>query len=161
RYLDGKPVSKITAFLFHAGDHEDPIQLRENTGKSFVGSYVLGKGFTFDDTDSTGIASSIADMNMLLQEDPANAEAIFPYIGGDDVNSSPTPLHHRFVINFGDRSEEECRTGWPALMAIVEAKVRPERMQLAENPDGRRRKKYWWQFGRLAPARDAAIAPLQ
>ena len=42
--LDGKEVDKITAFLFHAGGHEDSKRLAANAGKSFIGSYVLGMG---------------------------------------------------------------------------------------------------------------------
>ena len=57
--LDGYPTSLITAYLFHAGGHDDPGRLHANTGKSFVGSYILGIGFTFDDTDKKGIASPV------------------------------------------------------------------------------------------------------
>jgi len=46
--LDDKPVPQITAFLFANGGHEDPNVLSANAGKSFVGSYVLGMGLTFD-----------------------------------------------------------------------------------------------------------------
>ena len=100
--LDGRPVDKITAYLFHAGGHDDPKPLQANAGKSFIGSYVLGMGFTFDDTDSKGVASSLADMQRLIGQDPRNAERIFPYIGGEEVNDSPTHAHHRYVINFAD-----------------------------------------------------------
>src|SRR4030095_8610038 len=59
--------------------------------------------------------------------------------------------YHRFVINFEQMSEEQARR-WPDLITIVEAKVKPERLKLADNPDGRRRKRYWWQWGRYTPA---------
>ena len=100
--LDGKPVEKITAFLFHRGGHRDPERLRANAGKSFQGSIVLGMGFTFDDADAKGVASPIAEMDRLIAEDPRNAEAIFPYIGGKEVNANPTHAHHRYVIDFRD-----------------------------------------------------------
>ena len=38
RVLDGANVDAITAFLFHRGGHADPVRLRANAGKSFVGS---------------------------------------------------------------------------------------------------------------------------
>ena len=100
-----RPTSLITAFLFHAGGHDDPERLHANAGKSFVGSYVLGMGFTFDDTDKKGIASPItraradelakirraADLDGGTdRQDPRNQERIFPYIGGEEVNDSPT-----------------------------------------------------------------------
>jgi hypothetical protein len=158
--LDEREVGTISAFLFHRGGHDDPAGLAANEGKSFVGSYVLGMGFTFDDTDTNDVATPLIEMRRLLAKDTRNQEVIFPYIGGVEVNTCPTHAPHRYVINFGERSEEECRGRWPELMAIVETKVKPERMELADNPDGRRRKKHWWQFGRLTPALDAAIAKL-
>lgn len=98
--LDGREVERITAFLFHAGGDDDPARLAANAGKSFIGSYVLGMGFTFDDPDKKGIASPLAEMHRLIEKDPRNAERIFPYIGGEEVNTSPTQSHHRYVINF-------------------------------------------------------------
>ena len=102
RRLDGRGVDEITAFLFHTGGHEDPARLEENEGLSFVGSYVLGMGFTFDDTDKKGVATPLAEMHRLIRENPKNREVIFPYIGGQEVNTSPTHAHHRYVINFRD-----------------------------------------------------------
>lgn len=154
--LDGREVEKISAFLFHRGDDEDPHRLEANRSKSFIGSYVLGMGFTFDDTDSKGVASPLAEMQRLVAGDPANAEVIFPYIGGEELNASPAQQHHRYVIDFGDRSEEECRRGWPELMAIVEKRVKPER--LAQKDAGAKEK--WWQFIRPRPELRAAIADL-
>ena len=102
KVLDGQVVETITAFLFHRGGHADPARLAANAGKSFVGSYILGMGFTFDDTDRKGVASPLAEMRRLIEDDPRNREAIFPYIGGEEVNTSPTHAHHRYVINFRD-----------------------------------------------------------
>jgi hypothetical protein len=162
KLLDKRPVEKITAFMFAKGGHEDPKQLVANAGKSFKGSMVYGMGLTFDDSgpaddDTPGIPSPIASMERLIAENSKNAEVIFPYIGGEEVNSSPTHSHHRYVINFGERSEEECTRVWPELMAIAEKKVKSERDQLKDNADGRRRKQNWWQFGRFTPALEAAI----
>jgi hypothetical protein len=154
--LDGREVPRITAFLFHGGGHENPSTLVANAGKSFLGSKVYGQGFTFDDSDKKGLASPLAEMQRLIAKDPRNAERIFPYIGGEEVNSSPTHSHHRYVINFGELSEAEARQ-WPDLMAIVEAKVKPERMKL--NREGYRR--YWWQHGEKRSELWRAIAGLE
>lgn len=140
--LDRRPVDLITAFLFHTGPDDDPKPLVENEGRSFIGSYVLGMGFTFDDTDKSGVANPIPLMHQLIAKDPRNAERVVPYIGGEEVNDSPTHQHHRYVINFGQMSEAEARK-WPDLMALVEAKVKPERMK--NNREGYKR--YWWQYG--------------
>ncbi len=140
-HLDGRAVPLITAYLFHAGGHDDPAKLEANEGKSFVGSYVLGMGFTFDDTAKDGVANPLSLMHELVAKDPRNTERIFPYIGGEEVNDSPTHSHHRYVINFGEMTEEEARR-WPDLMKIVEEKVRPKRME--DNRESYRR--YWWQY---------------
>ena len=158
KVLDGVTNDRITAFLFSQGGHSDPARLAANAGKSYVGSYVLGMGFTFDDLAEK--ASSLAEMQKLIDADPHNREVIFPYIGGDEINSSPTHRHHRYVINFKDRSEAECRERWPDLMAIVEDRVKPERLRLGDNGDARRRKSNWWLWGRYTPALFAAISGL-
>ncbi|EFO81674.1 hypothetical protein OSCT_0529 [Oscillochloris trichoides DG-6] len=95
-------------------------------------------------------------MQRLIAAFPPNQEVIFPFIGGAELNTDPSHAHHRYVINFGERSEAECRQRWPDLMAIVEAKVKPERMQ--NNREGYRR--YWWQYGEKRVELWKAIAPL-
>jgi len=155
--LDGRRTDTITAYLFHRGGHDDPKSLKANAGQSFQGSIVLGMGFTFDDTDKKGVASTLDEMQGLIARDPRNQEVIFPYIGGDEVNDSPTHAHHRYVINFGEHSEEECLERWPELMAIVEERVKPDRMK---NKRGIR-KRHWWRFGETTPALFAAIAGLE
>ncbi len=152
--LDGRPVERITAFLFHTGPDEDPVQLAANAGMSFVGSYVLGMGFTFDDSKPEE-ATSIVEMKRLIAKDPRNAERIFPYLGGEELNTSPTHAHHRYVINFGQMTEEEARR-WPDLIDIVEAKVKPARLAQAREV----RARYWWRFGETTPALYAAIRHL-
>ena len=100
--LDRREVPMITAFLFHDGGDEDPQRLAVNADKSFQGSIVLGMGFTFDDTDSKGVANPISLMHELIEKDSRNAERIFPYIGGEELNDSPSHTPHRYVINFED-----------------------------------------------------------
>ena len=130
RVLDGAKVDAITAFLFHRGGHADPVRLRSNAGKSFQGSIVLGMGFTFDDTDKKGVASPLAEMRRLIEVDPRNREVIFPYIGGEEVNTSPTHAHHRYVINFhdwplrrADRQAQASKTWTPGSAEILSARA--------------------------------------
>ncbi len=109
--LNDRKVDLITAFLFHASGNEDPAKMEENADKCFQGSIVLGIGFTFDDTDKKGIASSLSEMKQLIAKDSRNAERIFPFLGGDEVNNSPTHQYHRFVINFEDFPLRRKETG--------------------------------------------------
>ena len=100
--LDDATADGITAFLFHTGGHSDPAPLSANADQSFVGSYLLGMGFTFDDTDTTGVATPLSEMRRLMDESPRNRHAILPLIGGDDLNNSSTHTHRRYAINFFD-----------------------------------------------------------
>jgi hypothetical protein len=138
--LDDRPAAIITAYLFHAGGHDDPEKLVVNSGKIFKGTFVCGMGFTFDDSDTKGVASPIAEMHRLIAKDPRNAERIFPYIGGEEINESPMHAHHRYVINFGEMSEEEARR-WPDLMRILKEKVEGTRAAHSTAE--------WWHFERL------------
>ena len=149
--LDSRPVNKISAFLFPRGGNENPKVLLANSGKSFQGSIVLGMGFTFDDSNPE--ATPIVEMHKLIEKDPRNQECIFPYIGGEEVNTSPTHAYHRYVINFGEMTEDEARK-YPDLMAIVEEKVKPQR--LIQKREIRAR--YWWRFGETTPKLVSAIA---
>lgn len=45
-------------FRLCIGPDTDPVQLAANAGKGFVGSYVLGMGFTFDVKRRNPIASA-------------------------------------------------------------------------------------------------------
>jgi hypothetical protein len=96
------------------------------------------------------------ERNQLIAKDPQNATCIFPYIGGEEVNTSPTQDFHRYVISFGEMTLEEAGR-WPILLNIVREKVKPERDQ--NNREGYRR--YWWQFGEKRPGLNEAIAPLE
>ena len=185
--LDGRPVNEITAFLFHTGGHEDPVGLEANADQSFVGSYVLGMGFTFDDTDTKGVATPLAEMRKLIRANPANADVIFAYIGGKEVNTSPTHEHHRYVINFWDYplrraelgdlwkdAEEKQRKEWlrggivPVDYPGPVASDWPDLLEIVSErakPDRDRQKRKalrerWWQYAEKRPGLYTEVAHL-
>ena len=187
KVLDGKVVDQITAFLFHRGHHSDPERLAANAGKSFQGSIVLGMGFTFDDTDKKGVATPIEEMHRLIEEDPHNQEVIFPYIGGEEVNTSPTHAHHRYVINFRDYPlrREDIGELWQEAAPARQAELRrqavvpvdyagpvaadwPELLAIVEERvkperDTQNRKalrERWWHYAEKRPGLNRAIAAL-
>lgn len=101
--IDGRPVSRISAFLVNGDNDDSPMPLAANEAKAFQGSIVLGMGFTFDDAAAArGTASSLAEMERLIAKDARNAERIKPYLGGEEVNNDPRHLHDRYVIDFED-----------------------------------------------------------
>lgn len=98
--LNGKRVKKITAYLFPSGGSEDPEMLKGNKGKASEGTKIYGPGFTFDDDKPE--ASPVSEIEVLTAANNKNAERIFKYLGGDEVNKDPKHLNRRFVVDFAD-----------------------------------------------------------
>lgn len=142
--LNDKPVSGISPYLGIPGKAVGATyRLAANAGKSFIGSYVLGLGFTMAPEEAAA----------LIKKDPQNEEVLFPYLIGRDLNSSPTQAPSRWIINFGDWPLEKAET-YPDCMAIVRELVKPDR-------DTNNRKVYrdrWWHYGEKRPALYKAIA---
>jgi hypothetical protein len=186
--LNARKVDRITAYLFHAGGNEDPGKLEENADKSFQGSIILGMGFTFDDDDKKGIASSLTDMRSLIDSNPHNAERIFPYLGGDEVNNSPTHEFRRYVIDFANYPLRRKETGhkWADLTEqtkrkqLTEGFVAPDypgpvaedwpdlirivRERVKPERDVQNRdalRERWWQYAEKRPGLSAACRSLR
>jgi len=118
--LDDRPVRRISAYLMEGDLDGSPATLRENAGKAFIGSFLLGMGFTFDDVNAAkGKASTLAEMQLLKSRNIANFNRIQPYLGGEEINNSPTHIHHRYAINFLDMPLDRERDGehWSSLNA--------------------------------------------
>ncbi len=143
--LDGRPAPALSSRLRPTPERADPAKLEANAGAAFVGTYVLGMGFTLtpDERDA------------LVAKYPKNAERVFPYLGGEEVNSSPAQSHERYVISFGQMELSQAEQ-WPDLIGIVREKVKPER----EKNNRANYRESWWQFGEARPGLYAAIAPL-
>lgn len=144
--LDDETVPYISPLLDSMPNIGNPYRLAANAGKSFQGSIVLGMGFVLAPDEAQA----------LIDQDPRNAEVLFPYLNGQDLNSHPEQQPSRWVINFFDWSEAQAQQ-YPDCYAIVKEKVKPAR-------DAQKRairKKYWWRFAERAPALYEAIAPLR
>jgi hypothetical protein len=140
-----RTTTAINSRLRPTPERADPQTLAHNADLSFVGSYVLGMGFVLTPDEREA----------LVAKNPRNAERIFPYLGGEEVNSNPDHGFDRYVINFGQMELSEVEP-WPDLIKIVREKVKPERDQNNREV----RKKYWWRFGEVAPALYTKIAKL-
>ncbi|GAA0909940.1 Eco57I restriction-modification methylase domain-containing protein [Virgisporangium aurantiacum] len=120
-------------------------RLSTNAGRSFIGSYLLGLGFTM----------SPEMAGLLIEKDSRNSDVLFPYITGHDLNSRPDCSASRWVINFANRNAEQAKA-YPDCFEQVLRAVKPDR---AESPD-RRLREVWWQFKRPAPDLQRAIVGL-
>lgn len=146
--LDGEPVPFISSRLDTEPEAE-PKRLRQNEGKAFQGDIVRGIGFVLGPEEA----------QTLLAKDARNADCLFPYLNGEDLNSHPEQQPSRWVICFHDwdlaRAEE-----YSELLRIVEERVKPERDRL-RGPGDKRNREYWWQFGAYRAGMRRAIAPLR
>ncbi|WP_434740285.1 Eco57I restriction-modification methylase domain-containing protein [Micromonospora sp. SH-82] len=147
RRADGIVVTGITPSL----DAEkrvtgNPYRLERNTGISFIGSYVLGLGFTMEPEKAAALRA----------KDERNREVIFPYLNGKDLNSRPDCSASRWVINFHDWDEDRAKT-YPDAYEQVRTLVKPERDQ--NNRQARRER--WWQFAERSPRLYQSITDLK
>jgi hypothetical protein len=144
RTTDGIRVDRITSSLEAAARISGkPERLAANLGISFQGSNILGLGFTIEPERAY----------QPIAEDPRNADVLFPYLNGQDLNSRPDCSASRWVINFHDWPKEKAKT-YPELYAQVLSHVKPER-------DANKRKvrrERWWQYAELARGLYEAIA---
>ncbi|MEL1244000.1 DNA methyltransferase [Flavobacterium sp. DGU11] len=157
--LDNKTVSRITPYLDDSEVIGKPMPLLSNKGKSFQGSIVLGKGFVLGPKEA----------EKLIKKDPRNKEVLFPYLNGDDLNSTPEQKPSRWVINFFDWDEEKAKS-YPDCYEIIEKLVKPERQRWKIDSAGNEiigtyalRKplpQKWWIYGEKRPALYKAISEL-
>ena len=153
--LDGRPVAGIDEMLYPLSRSLWRKQrLAENTDKSFIGSYVLGtEGFTM----------SPEEAQALIDKDPNNADVLRPYLGGKDLNQSPTQTAPRWIINFFDWPEEKARK-YPDCFSIVEEEVKPMRQERKANGEFKKRKaraERYWMYAETTPKLYRTIALLE
>ncbi len=152
-YLNGRQVTRVSAFLVPGSLDDVPEKLAANARSSFEGFMIAGQGFLFDDEDPA--ATPTTEMKRLIEQDPRNQSVIFPYLGGKELNTDPHQRPHRYAINFGTMTENEAMQ-WPSLFALVKEKVKPER----DSDNRASRQKRWWQYGETRPGLVAAVQGL-
>ena len=146
RVCDNVPVARISTLLESEGRVTgQPEQLAENASIAFQGCVVLGTGFILESEEAQA----------WIAQDPRNAEVLFPYLNGEDLNSRCDCSPSRWVIDFFSRSEYESSTYCLPFSRVV-SDVRPERL-LKKQPSYRT---YWWQFAHKGAAWKAATANL-
>jgi hypothetical protein len=184
--LDGYQVDRISAYLVKGFLDASPSRLAANSNLAFNGCFLMGLGFTFDDSAAgRGKASLVAEMDRLISHDRRNGERIFPYLGGEDMNTDPRQAHRRWTIDFDDmplRREAAAKT-WAAMDGRERAQCRsrglmpldypaevaadwPDLLEIVERlvkPErlakkGAERDAPWWLYFRARPGLRRAIA---
>ncbi|HEU5025426.1 MAG TPA: DNA methyltransferase [Spirillospora sp.] len=153
RVLDGNKVPAITTSLNPISRITgNPYRLTANQDQTFIGCYVLGKGFLLTPEQA----------RELIAKNLRNKEVLFPYLTGEDLNQRTDSSASRWIIDFNDRPIEEVQQ-YEDIFPIIEKNVQPERQR--KHPDGRfvlRRPlpQRWWQYADKRPALRKAISSL-
>jgi len=132
--LDDQAVLMVNSRLRSGSELPDPLALASNDSLAFMGAGLGGSGFIL----------GISEYDMLAL-DPKNRDCLMPYLGGEEVNRSPTQTNERFAINFGSNPVDYALQ-YPSLIEIVRVRVKPERDRAKDHGPGKHGKKYWWQF---------------
>lgn len=131
--LDEHTVQRVTAALDAAGRVEGtPLKLAANAGGAHIGSLINGDGFLV----------ALDEAQLLMGDDTAASEVIFPYLVAQDLTSRCDQSASRQVIDFRDwplsRAEQ-----YHGPMRVVRERVLPARSKNTGSY-----KRLWWQFGR-------------
>ena len=146
---DGESVSRISALLEPMGRVEgQPKRLTENIDVAFQGCIVLGKGFILESEEA----------REWIAEDPRNAEVLFPYLNGEDLNSRSDCSASRWVVDFNERNQEASRQYRLPWQCVFD-KVQPERV-VKDAEKYPRMVNEWWKYWNSRPAMRKAIVDL-
>ena len=176
RFIDNKRVNQINAFLSDTVENENACVLKANENKSFMGSTLLGMGFTITPRQA----------NEIIGIDEKYKNVLFPFLSGENLYNSPSQMPERWVINFSNfplkRADNELwklsneierkeliKSGivapeyrnfvaedFPLCLKIVEEHVKPERL----NQKDLLAKEKWWLYTRPRIELYETIKPL-
>lgn len=145
--LDGLSVEGVTAALRSGSSRPTPERLSQNRGVAFQGPIPAGMGFIITPDEAANLLSDqSADYSLVVRR----------YLMGEDIAEDPRQEPTRWIIDFGTMPLEAARE-WPRALALVEARVRPDR-ELNRDHGFRTS---WWRFGRPRPAMRKAIRGLE
>ncbi|MCY3926569.1 MAG: hypothetical protein OXG52_13885 [bacterium] len=154
RVLNGDVVDCIDEMLYPVSRSTwRKMRLAENDSQSFIGSFVLGMGFTMLPEEA----------ELLIDSDSRNSEVLYPYLNGEDLVRSPTQSASRWIINFFDWSEVKARS-YEDVFEIVEQKVKPERQETTLTGEFKKRRplpQRYWIYADKRPKLYRTIANLE
>lgn len=145
RLIFDKVVKEISPFLT-PGEEWSPTKLNRNSELAYIGSLVNGMGFVL----------SLDEANRMLDADPRNAEVIFPYLNGQELNSDPYQEPSRYVINFWDWPEERAKE-YALPYQWLKQHVYPERLEKSKQKSYKNIMSMWWLHWNARPALYHAI----
>jgi hypothetical protein len=143
--LNGKEVPEISPDLRGVISFTySPARLSENIGVCFQGITVNGESFILDQVTHDDFC----------RRDPRCEKVLLPYITGEDLNRSISPISEKYVINFSGFSEEQAKK-YELLYLYLSSTVKSMRQSITSRKDVREK---WWAIQRLAPNLQQAIS---
>jgi hypothetical protein len=137
-FLNGETVDYISPVLDDEAGWGEAFVFPQNKEINFQGSVLAGMGFVLSETEA----------HDFITQNNKNTEVIFPYLGGDDVNSHFDHKASRWAIDFRDYDLDYCEKNWPDLMGRIRELVKPQR----DKARRKAHKTYWWHHGDKRPA---------
>jgi hypothetical protein len=149
--IDDERVGYISSRLDARPERASPDDLQANGGICSQGSKIYGEGFLL----------LKEERERLIISDVRNSDRIFPYVRGEEVNTSPTQSYVRYVISFDDMTLERA-SDWPDLIRIVEARVKPDRDRLRlDQASAKVLRNNWWRFQAHRPSLYVALRKMR
>jgi hypothetical protein len=150
RVLDGAIAPQgISSSLTPKSRISDRLnRLAMHRQRASLGSCLMGSGFIVSE----------ADARAWIEADERNRDVLFPYLNGQDVNTSPTHTGERWVINFREMEEGQARS-YDLPYRRVREKVWPER-KLKDPVKYPRMVNEWWKYWSARPDLYAALPDL-
>ncbi|MBW1604367.1 hypothetical protein JJV70_20115 [Streptomyces sp. JJ66] len=140
-------VERISTLLEPGGRVDgNPTRLAENAGISFQGCIVLGMGFVLEPEEAAA----------WIEADARNAEVLFPYLNGEDLNSRVDGSPSRWVIDFYDRTEEKASDYLLPYERVLRT-VKADRQKVNRKALRDR----WWQYAEKRPGLRKALIGLE
>ncbi len=127
--LNGREVGQINSFFESDAKEGDAKKLRSNIGVAFKGS-----------EPSQGFMLSPKDAEAMISESRRNADVLKPYLNCDDFTSDSELRPSRFVIDFGEWTEDRAKQySLPYARALEQVRGAWE-----ENTDHSQSANWWW-----------------
>ncbi|MER6820207.1 DNA methyltransferase [Streptomyces cellulosae] len=141
RVLDGvvAPQGISSSLTLNSRISDRVHRLAMHRQRASLGSCLMGSGFIV----------SQAEAQAWIEVDGRNKEVLFPYLNGQDVNTSPTHTGERWVINFREMEEGQARS-YDLPYRRVRSEVWPER-KLKDPVKYPRMVHEWWKYWSARP----------
>jgi type I restriction-modification system DNA methylase subunit len=148
KFIDGEEVLWINSELRGLPELPNVISIQKNAYLSFQGTIV--------NCTSPGFVLQQSEFHQLLAKNASYKDCIQPYMGGLELNSSPTLDFSRYIINFTSKTLEQAKQ-YPDLFLHVKEHV----FSIRQSQNKISNRDFWWLYEAPRPNLYQAIGLLQ